>query len=149
MDAGCQETGDLGPVWRFELLQSGGPGGGGFVGSLTGGLVTCGRTFDDPNTLWNEREPCQIKHIFILIKTIIDFLLWKLAPLLLVFLLVYTGAIYYLAMGAPEAIARVKSLWRAAGIGYLLIFLAWNIISFILTLFGYKVGVFGPWWKIF
>ena len=149
LDAGCQETGDLGPVWRFELLQSGGPGGGGFVGSLTGGLVTCGRTFDDPNTLWNEREPCQIKHIFILIKTIIDFLLWKLAPLLLVFLLVYTGAIYYLAMGAPEAIARVKSLWRAAGIGYLLIFLAWNIISFILTLFGYKVGVFGPWWKIF
>ena len=149
LDAGCQETGDPSSIWLFELVQSGGPGGGGFVGSLTGGLVPCGRTFDDPNTPWNERDSCQIKHIFILIKSIIDFLLWKLAPLLLVFLLVYTGAIYYLAMGAPEAIARVKSLWRAAGIGYLLIFIAWNIVSFALTLFGYRVGIFGPWWKIF
>ena len=151
LNASCQEDaiGKPSPIWLFELVQSGGPGGGGLVGSLTGGLVPCGRTFDDPNTLWNERESCQIKHIFILIKSIIDFLLWKLAPLLLVFLLVYTGAIYYLAMGAPEAIARVKSLWRAAGIGYLLIFIAWNIVSFVLTLFGYRVGIFGPWWKIF
>jgi len=153
LNASCQEDaiGEPSPIWPFKLVQSegpGGPGGGGFVGSLTGGLVTCGRTFDDPNTLWNERESCQIKHIFIMIKTIIDFLLWKLAPLLLVFLLVYTGAIYYLAMGAPEAIANVKSLWRAAGIGYGIIFFAWIIISFILTFFGYRVGIFGPWWQI-
>ena len=149
LDKNCQETGDPSPLWHFELVQAerppGPPGGGVF-----GGLVPCGRFSDDPNTPWNEREPCQIKHIFILIRNIIDFLLWKVAPLLLVLLMVASGVIFYLSlkMEAPAPIAKVKSLWKAAGIGYGILFFGWFIISFILTLFGYRVGIFGPWWKI-
>jgi len=32
----------------------------------SGGLVPCGRYADDPNTPWNEREKCGIKHLFFL-----------------------------------------------------------------------------------
>lgn len=115
-----------------------------------GGLVPCGRTSDNPDTPWIETEPCGIKHIFILIKNIIDFLLGKLAPLLLVLLMVYSGVIFYLSlkMEAPTPIAKVKSLWKAAGIGYGIIFFAWIIIDLILKIFGYNVGVFGPWWEL-
>jgi len=42
-------------------------------------------------------------------------------------------------------ILRVKQLWRAAGIGYLILIFGWLVISIILWLFGYK---FGSWWQI-
>ncbi|MDD5501787.1 MAG: hypothetical protein PHH57_08995, partial [Candidatus Omnitrophica bacterium] len=66
-------------------------------------------------------------------------------------LAVASGVIFYFSakMEAPDPIAKVKSLWRAAGIGLIIIFSAWFIVSLFLTIFGYQVGVFGPWWQIF
>jgi len=149
LDSACQETGEPSPIWHFRLVQ-GEPGGDGGGKLIFGGLVPCGRNIDNPNTPWNEREKCQIKHLFILLRNIVDFLFWKVAPLLLVLLAVATGVIFFFSikMETTTPIAQVKSLWKAAGIGYAILFFAWNITSLILTLFGYRVGIFGPWWQI-
>jgi len=50
-------------------------------------------------------------------------------------------------MEALSPVAKVKSLWKAAGIGLAIIFFAWTIVSFLLTLFGYQVGIFGLWYE--
>ncbi|MFC1663525.1 hypothetical protein ACFL0A_00100 [Patescibacteria group bacterium] len=117
--------------------------------STAGGIVPCGRDSDNPDTSWNERESCQIKHFFIMSKNGLDFLLWKLGPIILVLLVLGTGAMFYLSLGSLEIIIKAKSMLRAAGIGYLIIFFTWTIINLILSIIGYQVGIFGKWWQIF
>ena len=140
LDKNCEEAGN--PVnWNFTLLAKEAP-----VGHRAG-LVPCGRRYDNPNTKWNETAPCQIKHLFILLYIVLNFVLWTIIPLILVILVVVTGAMFYfsLSTGTTETIPKVKALWKSAGIGFGLIFLGWNIISFILTLFNYQLG---PWYYI-
>lgn len=137
LDRNCGETGDLAGPWRFNLIQQGGGG--------EKGLIPCGRNYDNPDTPYNEREPCQIKHIFLLVKNILDFILWRLGLIILVFLTIATGVIYYFSMGAPTIMARVKSLLKSAGVGYGIIFLAWLIINWILAILGFQLG---HWWQI-
>jgi hypothetical protein len=122
------------------------------VGGLitNAGLVPCGLRFDDPNTQWVETNRCELKHLFIVLYLILNFFLWTMIPLILVILVAISGAIFYFSLSVAEAepLSKVKSLWKSAGIGLLIIFLAWNVVSFILSLLGYQVGIFGPWWEI-
>ena len=138
LDKDCQETGDWPGPWLFNFVQPTPVG--------KAGLVPCGRTIDYPETPWNEREQCQFKHIFILLRNIIDLLLWRIGLMILVLLVIATGVIYYFSMGAPTTMVRVKSLLKSAGVGYLIIFTAWIVINLILAVLGYKIGVFGKWW---
>ncbi len=140
LDKDCRETGKWSD-WFFNLTsRKAAPG--------WGGLVPCGRDYDNPDTDWNETDSCQLKHIFIMVKSIIDFFLWRVAPLILVVLVVISALILYFSLGKAEALIQIKSLWKSAGIGYLVIFTAWFLVSFVLLLFGYQVGLFGPWWRI-
>ena len=114
------------------------------------GLIPCGRAINNPNTLWDDRKPCEIRHLFLLIKIIIDFLLFRAVPIVLVLLVLYSGIIFYfgLPMGTAEPVAKVKSLWRAAGIGLLIMFFAWTFINLFLGILGFPVGIFGNWYEI-
>lgn len=143
IDGNCQEAGPSSPYWSFELAEGETPAG-------KGGIVPCGRYIDNPDTPWNERHPCGIEHIFIMIFSIIDYLLWKIIPIVLALLAAASGVIFYFSgqLGIPDPLTQVKSLWKAAGIGLVVIFLAWVGISLILGLFEYQVGLFGDWWKI-
>jgi len=139
LDKDCNETGDW-SLANFAFAQP--------VEACKPSLVPCGRICDVSATPWNERESCQFKHIFILLRTLIDFFLWRIGLIILVLLVVASAVIYYFSMGAPATIINVKSIWRSAGIGYGILFLAWIIVNLLLAIFGYKVGVFGHWWEI-
>lgn len=143
---GLCETEGEGSPWSapitFSLVSAPSPPGG------AKSLVPCGRRSDNPNTPWNEAEPCQIKHFFILLYNILDFFLTRLIPIILVILVAATGVIFYLSFGAEDTLVRIKSLWRAAGIGFLLIFFGWFLVDIILKILGYNTGIFGPWWQI-
>ncbi len=139
LDKDCNETGDFSGPWSFTLVEKVPPSGG--------GIVPCGRyaNVPDPYNI-NEREPCQFKHIFLLLRNIIDFVLWKLGLIILVILIIATGVVFHFSMGAPETMAKVKSILESAGKGYAIIILSWTIISIILSILGYRVGV--PWWQL-
>lgn len=112
---------------------------------FSGGLIPCGRKYDNPDTAAiNESEPCQFKHIFLLLKNILDFLLWRLGPIIFVLLILTIGVLSYFSFGSPGIIARVRSILKSAITGYILIFLAWIIINIVLKLVGYTV----KWWII-
>ena len=117
------------------------------IGERKGGLIPCGRTSDNPDTPWDETESCGIKHIFIMLKLIINFLLFKLAPIALILLAAASGVIFYfsLKMGAADPLIRIKSLWKAAGIGFGILLFSWVIINLIITSAGYQLG---PWWQL-
>lgn len=113
-----------------------------------GGIVPCGRKADDPNTPYNEMESCQFFHLVIMLKNILDFILWRLGLIILAILAVATGVIYYFSMGAPQTMARVKSLLRSAMTGYVVVLFAWMITTMILAILGFEVEIFGRWWEI-
>lgn len=136
LDSNCQEVGDWASPWIFYFVQPTPP--------AKFGLVPCGRASDAPNTPWNEREACQFKHVFLLLKNILDLFLWRIGLIILVLLAIATGVVYYLSMGAPTTMAQVKSLLKSAGTGYAIILLAWIIINLILKILGYKF----QWWII-
>jgi hypothetical protein len=140
LDNNCNEVGDWSSVWRFTLVQPPPP--------TQLGLVPCGRISDNPNTPWNERDPCQLKHIFILLRNIIDLLLWRIGLIILILLVIATGLLYYFSLGRLITMEQIKSLWRAAGIGYAILLLAWTMINLLLALLGYHFGIFGYWWEI-
>ncbi len=138
-DTECKELGGKGPEWTLNIKQN--PD----ISQNTGGFVVCGKNFDDPNTSWNERDACNIGHLFIMVQIIFEFFLFRLSIIVLVILTLITGVIFYTSLGDAATIERVKSLWRAAGLGYLLILFGWMIVSVILSLLGFQ---FGSWWKI-
>jgi len=143
LDENCQEIGDWSNPWSFAFVES-------TEVKKTGGLVPCGRIVNDPNTPWNEREPCQFKHIFLLIKIIIDFLLFRVVPIVFILLTIATGVMFYFSIstGGTAPIVRVKRLWKSTGIGLGVIFFAWTIINIILKFVGYQIGIFGNWYNI-
>jgi len=139
IDENCNEEGPS-STWTFTLVEGEAPDGF--------GLVPCGRYADNPDTPWKETDPCGFEHIFIMIYSIISYVLWKLIPIVLVLLVIASAIIFYFSgqLGIPDPTAQVKSIWKAVGIGLLVVFLAWIITSVILGLLGYKVGIFGTWW---
>lgn len=139
LDKDCLEKGDM-KVGKFTLTQKEIQG--------KGGLVPCGRTYDDPTTPWNERDTCQFKHLFLLLKNILDFLLWRVSLIILVLLILAIGALYYFSFGDFSTIAKAKMIRDSAIRGYALIFLAWVVITVILIALGYKINIFGRWWEI-
>jgi len=145
LDTSCDEsnggTGPWSPTWNVDIDLVADE-------SKQGGLVPCGRTYDDPNTPWNEREQCQIHHFFLLIRNVVEFILWKVATILLILSLIVLAAILYLSAGDERTINKVKSLIRSVIIGYLIILFAWLIINTVLALAGFNFQLFGNWWEL-
>jgi len=140
LDKDCQEVGEW-SNWTFSLVEPG--------EIKKGGLVPCGQAYDNPDTPWNERESCQIKHFFLLIKIILDFIFTRVIPFGLVLLTLATGAMFYLSLGGKVIpIMRIKRMWKYAIIGLLLVFFAWTLVNLILKLVGFNIGIFGHWYQI-
>ena len=113
------------------------------------GLVPCGVDRDNPDTLsWNEKDPCELKHTFLLIKNLIDFALWKLVPLIIAILVVATGAIFYFSLGSANTLATVRRIWRYVGMGVLILMFSWLFLNFLLGILGFDVNIFGRWTEI-
>ncbi len=140
LDSECEESGDFSPWWSFNYYEV----------EVDGvGLVPCGRTYNSPDTDWNERESCQPKHLLILFKVLIDFVLWNLFPVAIGLMILATGAIFYLSPSlGTEVLARVKAVWRAVGIGFVILFFGWLILTMGMPMIGYDTSIYGFWWQI-
>jgi len=119
-----------------------------------GALVPCGRYYDDPKTPWDETEVCKIHHIFLLLQIILDFMFFRVGLIILAILILVSGSLYLFSLYSPEAFGSypanqvVKQIWKYAGIGYLIVFLAWFIVNLFMGIIGYNVLTFGRWWEI-
>jgi len=137
LDKDCLEVGDwVTPPWKFTLKQPTPP--------AQFGILPCNRITDNPDTSWNERDSCQLKHIILVLKGIIDLILWRIGLIALALLVAATAVIYFFSLGGSSTLADVKSLWKRAGQGYAIMFLSWLIINFIVKLIGFT----DAWWTL-
>ncbi len=112
------------------------------------GIVPCGRKSNNPDTPYNEKEACQLKHTGFMLQNILDFLLWRLGLIILGILAVVSGATSYFALGDPAKIAKIKLIWKSAGTGWAIILLAWLFINLLMAILGFQIEFFGRWWQL-
>lgn len=112
------------------------------------GIVPCSRKSNNPDTPYNEKEPCQLKHIGFMLQNILDFLMWRLGLIILGILAIVSAVTSYFSLGDPKRIAQIKSIWKSTGTGYGIILLAWIFINLIMRLIGFQVIFFGKWWEL-
>lgn len=115
----------------------------------TGGLVPCGREWDDLDTpLWDETDPCQLCHLIILSSRVINFLI-QLSILISVLALIIAGLIYAKTSGDSSLIMLAKQNVNKILYGFVIVFIAWVIVSVAMTLFGFTDPLGDGSWAIF
>lgn len=109
------------------------------AGNLSGPIVPCGRT---------GQNPCTLCDIFVMIQMIIDFVTAGLFVLAGIFVAV--GGVRILASaGSPEHVEAGKKMITYAITGIVIALLSWVILNMLfLGLFGENKGFQGPWNKI-
>ena len=137
LDANCTEIGAP-SIWTFDVEEQ---------PIKESGLVPCGRVKNDPNTPWDERQPCGFQHLLLLLRNLIDFAIFRLSIIIIAVMLLLTGAVSYLSLGAPNTLAQIKSTWKAVIAGVLILLLAWLFLNLLLGFFGFNVGIFGNWYE--
>ena len=129
-------------VWSFNSLKP--------AAFQEKGIVPCGRTngIDIFSTPWDEREPCQLKHLGYMLQNILDFVMWRLGLIVVALFSLFSAVVSYFSLGGPDTLARIKAIWKSVGMGYGIILLAWVFINLIMRLAGFQVEFFGQWWQI-
>jgi len=119
--AECQEAGPWSYLASFEIVtRKYGRGDGGGFGTCRN-IIPCTK--------------CEILDIPKIISNIMSCILWTISPIAMVFLLLYTGIRFYFSFGSLEVIERIKLIWKAAGIGWLLMLFSWLIVNLIGKIF--------------
>jgi len=112
------------------------------------GLLPCGAIIDDPTTSWHETDSCELKHLFLLLQTLLTFVLWKLVPLTVATLVVATGAIFFFQFGGPGVLTKVRTIWSMVGKGVLILLFSWLFLNFLLGVLEFDINIFGRWYEI-
>jgi len=139
LDRECKDKGAAGTTWNFDFIT-----GGQEIKKGAAVLAVCGLTNDNPNTAWDDREACGVKHFLLGTMQIINLFLFKMSFWLLPILVLITGGLFYTQLGTPELKQKLISWWKIIGAGYALLFFAWLITGILLAAFGYH----GVWWSV-
>ena len=122
------------PLQTFTLIS----------GDVVGGFIPCGKMCDDPSSSYNESEACSIPHIFLLLKNLLEFAMWKLGLLIVAVMAVVTAVVSFFSFGSGSILTQIKASWRGILIGYLIMLSSWLLINILLGFFGFKID----WWSL-
>jgi len=117
--------------------------------NLCGGLIPCGRMVDDCDTAWDERADCNLCHLIIMGKLIIDFLL-EMAVVVGALFVTLGGILYIFATGDTGKMALAKRTISLTLLGFAIIFVSWIMVNTVAVVFGYVdlLDSGGKWHKI-
>lgn len=97
------------------------------------GLVPCGTTTNP--------EPCEFKHVMILVNTIIQFTLFVLVLPISAIMFAYSGFLFLTSGGESSQRTKAKKVFSSVAIGVIIAVAAWLIVKLLLSLLGFD----GAW----
>lgn len=113
--------------------------------NICGGMVPCGRLADDPSTPTNdESKDCSFCHLALVANGVIDYL-FKIASTVALLALVFAGLLYILSAGNPSKKNAARSYVANILKGYAMVFLAFLIVDFILSAWGFLNPIGSEW----
>jgi len=114
----------------------------------TGGLVPCGREWNDAETSWDDTDSCNPCYLIPLADNIIKFLL-EIVSVLAILFIVIGGMLYIFSAGNSSSVTIAKLAITKSILGFTIVLIAWIIINVIMVLFGFNDPLGDGSWKIF
>lgn len=99
------------------------------------GLVPCGLSADDTTTSYDESAPCNLCHLYILIKNILDFIVWTVVPVVAVLAISIAGFKILISGANPGQRADGYKIIKTTITGLVIMFAAWVVMSEVLFFF--------------
>jgi hypothetical protein len=103
----------------------------GFAFAATSGLIPCGNVVEGGKTT----DQCKFEDLLILVKTVINFLIFKIAAPIAAVMFAYAGYTYLTNGGNESKIKEAHGIFLAVFWGLVLALAAWLIVNFVLTFF--------------
>ncbi len=123
----------------------------GIIG-VEGPIVPCGLLNDAPGTPdINEKNPCTICHIPVLLKNLIDYMTYYIAIPLAFVMFGVAGFFLIVSGGSPQRVQKGRQLVYNTVIGLVIVFVSWLVISEILKLLAGEnkfKNLAQPWYQI-
>jgi len=113
----------------------------------TGGLVPCGRIADNPDTIWNEAESCNLCHVIPLAKNLIDYLL-SIVGLIALLSITIGGLLSATSWGGSGGLTAAKMAISKSVTGFVFVLAAWVIVNILMTVFGFIDPMGDGSWKM-
>lgn len=110
----------------------------------SGGIVPCGREADNPETENNETDKCTLCHLALIGNNVILFF-FSIASVLAVLMFMVAAFMYVFVGANPVAKNQAKEAAMNVVKGYLVVFVAWLIIDFVLSAWGFIDPLGGEW----
>jgi len=111
------------------------------------GLVPCGRMCDVATTSFDERAPCTLCALVLMVQLVIEFLV-KLAAVVALFAITAGGLLYMFSSGNQSRMEAAKIGIKYALLGFVVIFIAWAVVATILAMLGYIDPLNGEWYVV-
>lgn len=122
-------------------------GGACITDNFCGGLVPCGRMVNNPATVINEKAPCDFCHLAYLIDVTLDYLI-SFAAILAVLALLVVGLFFITSEGDAKKRKDAKSGLKWVLLGFVIIFIAWLIVDFLFSVWGFLDPMGGEWYAV-
>jgi len=113
------------------------------------GLVPCGQRENNPDTTWDDTNPCTLCHFFVLIERVLEFVFFKLTPPLALLMLVIGGGMFMLAAGDPQKITQARKIISSVFIGIVIVYGSFFLIGLLLQSIGlatWTETIYFDWW---
>jgi len=94
--------------------------------------------------------PCQLCDFFVLIDRILDFILFRIAPVVAVLMLVVGGGLFLVSTGNPQTITTARRIITSVFIGLAIIYGSYFFIGLILQSIGlaeWTHDIYHTWWE--
>jgi len=115
---------------------------------VIGGLVPCGRLFDNPDTTWSEQEDCKMCHIVLFMDNVIDYLI-EMVALIAILIIVIGGLLYISSTGDTSKTKIAKTAITKVLYGFILVLVAWVAVNTSMVLFGFDDPLGDGSWEKF
>jgi hypothetical protein len=119
------------------------------TGCPSTGLVPCGNYVCETNGVCNDSCPCQFCDFFKMITNIVNFIMIDIVPVLAILYIAYGGFNYVISAGEESKMKKAKDIFTTVGIGLIIIYGAWMVVGFALSMIGVASWTgLGTWYQI-
>jgi hypothetical protein len=108
------------------------------------GIVPCGRETDNPETENDETNRCSFCHLALIANNLVLFF-FSIASLLAVLMFIVAAFMYVFVGANPVSKNQAKEAAMNVVKGYLIVFVAWLIVDFVLSAWGFIDPLGGSW----
>ena len=94
--------------------------------------------------------PCRLCDFFVLIDRILDFILFRIAPVVAILMLVIGGGLFLVSTGNPQTITTARRIITSVFIGLAVIYGSYFFIGLILQSIGlaqWTQDIYHTWWE--